>query len=100
MGIDLGFDRIIRDLSGARWILSQLTEGDTAATSIHRDFRRVVWCEANWVDRSIMLLVLPLLPFLIIILTTVFTALNGYAIKNGRGKELSGKFMNKSVCLS
>lgn len=88
MGIDLGFDRIVRDLSGARWILFQLTEDNTAATSIHRYFRRIVWREAGLVDRCIMLLVLPLMPFLIIGLTVVFTALNGYAIKKRTGKGI------------
>lgn len=88
MGIDLGFDRIVRDLSGARWILSQLTEDDTAATSIHRYFRRIVWNESGLADRCIMLLVLPLMPILIIALTVVFTALNGYAIKKRMGKGM------------
>jgi hypothetical protein len=88
MGIDLGFDRIVRDLSGARWILSQLTEDDTAATSIHRYFRRIVWNESGLADRCIMLLVLPLMPILIIALTVVFTALNGYAIKKRTGKGI------------
>lgn len=88
MGIDLGFDRIVRDLSGARWILSQLTEDDTAATSIHRYFRRIVWNESGFADRCIMLLVLPLMPILIIALTVVFTALNGYAIKKRTGKGI------------
>jgi hypothetical protein len=88
MGIDLGFDRIVRDLSGARWILWRLTEDDTAATSIHRYFRLIAWREANLVDRSIMLLVLPLLPFLIIGLTVTFTALNGHAIKKRTGKGI------------
>ena len=88
MGIDLGFDRIVRDLSGARWILWRLTEDDTAATSIHRYFRLIAWREANLVDRCIMLLVLPLFPFLIIGLTVTFTALNGRAIKKRTGKGI------------
>lgn len=89
MGIDLGFDRIVRDLSGARWIFSQLSEDGTAATSFHRYFRRISWNESGLADRCIMLMVLPFLPFLIIGLTVVFTAFNGNAIKKRTGKGIA-----------
>ncbi|WP_416362370.1 sugar-transfer associated ATP-grasp domain-containing protein [Nitrosomonas sp.] len=88
MAIDLGFDRIVRDLSGARWTFFRLSEDDTAATSIHLYFRFIVWREASRMDRCLMLAALPFLPFLIIILAVVFTALNGYAIKKRTGKGI------------
>ncbi|UJP02108.1 MAG: hypothetical protein LZF85_09995 [Nitrosomonas sp.] len=88
MAIDLGFDRIVRDFSGARWIFTQLSADDTAATSIHRCFRRIIWREANLADRCIMLVTLPFLPVMIIVLTLVFTTFNGRAIKKRTGKGI------------
>ena len=88
MAIDLGFDRIVRDFSGARWIFTQLSADDTAATSIHRCFRRVIWREASLIDRCIMLITLPFLPVMIIALTAVFTAINGRAIKKRTRKAI------------
>lgn len=85
MAIDLGFDRIVRDFSGARWIFTQLPEDDATATSIHRYFRRIIRREVNLADRCIMLVKSPFLPVMIIVLTLVFTTFNGCAIRKRTG---------------
>lgn len=87
--IDLGIDRITRDLSGAFLILSKLPDDATAATLIHRYFQREVWSEIRMVDRLITFAALPLVPLVIILLTTVFTALNGRSIKKRTGKGIA-----------
>lgn len=86
--LDLGIDRITRDLSGAFLILPRLSDDDTAATLIHRYFQREVWDEIRMVDRLIMYATLPLVPFVIILLTIVFTTLNGHFIKKRTGKGI------------
>ncbi len=86
--LDLGIDRITRDLSGAFLILSKLSDDGTAATLIHRYFQREVWNEIRMVDRLIMYAALPLVPFVIILLTIVFTILNGRFIKKRTGKGI------------
>ncbi|SDY69910.1 Sugar-transfer associated ATP-grasp [Nitrosomonas sp. Nm33] len=87
--IDLGIDIITRDLSAAFLILSRLSDDGTTATLIHRYFQRELWTEISMADRLIMLAALPLVPFAIILLTTVFTVLNGFPIKKRTGKGIA-----------
>jgi len=88
MGIDLGIDRITRDLSGAMWIYSQLPDDTSSATSIHRHFQREIRSEVSLIDRLAMYAALPLAPIVIVVLSTVFTVLNGRAIRQRTGKSI------------
>jgi len=73
---DPGIDRITRDLSGAMWIFSRLREDDNStATFIHRCFQREIWREIRLRDRVAICAVLPAVPFVIMAVTTVLTAL-------------------------
>ncbi|SFM20616.1 sugar-transfer associated ATP-grasp domain-containing protein [Nitrosomonas communis] len=79
---------ITRDLIDAFLILPRLSDDDTAATLIHRYFQREVWDEIKMVDRLIMYAALPLVPFVIILLTIVFGTLSGRFIKKRTDKEI------------
>ena len=85
---DPGIDRITRDLSGAMWILARLPENGSASGFIHRCFRREVWDEIRLRDRLAMRVVLPAVPLVILVLTAIFTTLNGFAIKKRTGKGI------------
>ena len=66
--LDLGIDRITRDLSGTFLILPRLSDDGKTATLILRYYQCEVWDEIRRVDRLIMYSALPLVPFMIILL--------------------------------
>ncbi|PSJ16640.1 sugar-transfer associated ATP-grasp domain-containing protein [Nitrosomonas supralitoralis] len=92
MGVDLGIDRITRDLSGAILIFTRLSKNESAATSIHRCFQYEILNGAKLSDRLAMIVALPFVPFVIAALAMIFTMLNGRAIKKRTGKSIVRQF--------
>ena len=83
-----GLDRITRELSGAMWTFSRLPDDSSTATFVHRCFQREIWYEIRLRDRVTICAALPLVPLVIAVLATAFTALNGQAIKKRTGKGI------------
>jgi hypothetical protein len=81
-------DRITQALSGAMWTFSSLPDDNSAATFVHRCFRRESWREAGFRERLLMYAALPFAPFVTLVLVIVFTALSGRAIKKQTGKGI------------
>jgi len=85
---DWSIDRFTRELSGAMWTFFRLPDDGSAATFIHRCFQRGIWHEVKLQERIVMLAALPLVPLVVVVLATVFTSLNGWAIKKRTGKGI------------
>ncbi|HEU4854420.1 MAG TPA: sugar-transfer associated ATP-grasp domain-containing protein [Nitrosospira sp.] len=81
-------DRITQGLSGAMWTFSSVPDDNSAATFVHRCFRRESWREAGFRERTLMYAALPFVPFVTLVLAIVFTALNGRAIKKQTRKGI------------
>ena len=84
-----GFDRITRELSGAMWTFSRLPDDSSAATFVHRCFQHEIWHDIRLRERIVICAALPFVPLVIAVLATVFTALNGQAIKKRTGKGIT-----------
>src|SRR6185437_12842650 len=85
---DWGIDRATRELSGAMWTFSRLPDDSSAATFVHRCFQREIWHEVKLRERIEICAALLLAPLATVVLTAVFTALNGRAIKKQTGKGI------------
>jgi hypothetical protein len=71
------------------WAFSSLPDDNSAATFVHRCFRRESWREAGFRERAVMYAALPFAPFAALGLAIVFTVLNGRAIKKRTGKGMA-----------
>ena len=85
---DWGIDRATRELSGAMWTFSRLPDDSSAATFVHRCFKREIWHEVKLRERIEICAALLLAPLATVVLTAVCTALNGRAIKKRTGKGI------------
>ena len=72
------------------WTLSRLpdTGNSSSATFVHQCFQREIWQEAKLGERVSICAALPLVPFVVAVLTAIFTTLNGQAIKKRTGKGI------------
>jgi hypothetical protein len=70
------------------WTFSRLPDDSSAATFVHQCFHREVWHDVKLPGRVAIYAALPLVPLVIVVLTTVFTALNGQAIRKRTGKGI------------
>ena len=85
---DWGIDRITRELSGAMWTFYRLRDDNSTATFVHRCFQHEIWHTVKLRERIEICLALPLAPLVTMVLTAVFTAINGPAIKKRMGKGI------------
>lgn len=67
------------------WTFSRLPDDSSAATFVHRCFQH----EIRLRERIVICAALPFVPLVIAVLATVFTALNGQAIKQRTGKGIT-----------
>ena len=92
----MNITRITREFNGFMWIYrpssSRMTSTHSAAASIHRFFRCEVLRKARLGKRLAMFAALPFTPFVIAALATVFTSINGRAIKKLTGKRIVRQF--------
>lgn len=71
------------------WTLSRFPDGNSSsATFVHQCFQREIWQEAKFGERVTICAALPLVPFVVAVLTAIFTTLNGQAIKKRTGKGI------------
>ncbi|MDE2366035.1 MAG: hypothetical protein KGM95_03785 [Betaproteobacteria bacterium] len=70
------------------WTFSRLRDDGSAATFVHRCFQREIWHEVKFRERIVMYAALPLVPLAVVALATIFTSINGQAIKKRTGKGI------------
>lgn len=63
------------------WAFSRLPADNSPATFIHQSFQREIWNEIRLGERLVTFAALPLAPLLTAVLATIFTTLNGRAVK-------------------
>ncbi len=66
-----------------------MPDDSSAATFVHRCFQHEIWHEIRLRERIVICAALPFVPLVIAVLATVFTALNGQAIKKRTGKGIT-----------
>ena len=91
-------DKIIRAFSGAIWIWRDLPDDGSTAVSIHRCFQREAWREARFRDRLGICAALPFVPAVTVLLTAIFTSLNGRTIKKMTGKGIGRQIREQIAC--
>ncbi len=92
----MNIDRITREFNGAIWIYPRFYSGlsatHSAAASIHRFFQYEVMRKSRRSERLATFVAFPFAPFVIVGLATIFTAINGRAIKKLTGKGIVRQF--------
>ncbi|MEO8326989.1 MAG: sugar-transfer associated ATP-grasp domain-containing protein [Nitrospirota bacterium] len=91
----MNIDRITREFNGAMWIYPRLTATNSAAASIHRYFQCEVLRKSRRGERLATFIALPFTPFVVVVLATVFTAINGRAIKKLTDKGIVRQFFEQ-----